>query len=124
MSLSFLAFRPPVIAHRGARASAPENTMAAFRRAYEDGAKWIEVDIKLTHDGIPIIMHDDTLDRTTDGKGPVADMLWDDMQKLEAGNWFGPGFAGERVPRLSEVLHFVLEHNMRINMELKPCPGR
>jgi glycerophosphoryl diester phosphodiesterase len=124
MNLSFLAFRPPVIAHRGARALAPENTLAAFRRAREEGARWIETDVKLTHDGIPIIMHDDTLDRTTDGKGPVADITWADMQKLDAGSWFDLAYKGEHVPRLAEVLRFVLEHNMRINLELKPCPGR
>jgi glycerophosphoryl diester phosphodiesterase len=119
-----LTFRPPVIAHRGARARAPENTLAAFQLAHEEGAVWIETDVKLTHDGVPILMHDDMLDRTTGGKGPVAGMAWADMQKLDAGSWFGAAYENERIPRLSEALEFVLAHNMRINLEIKPCPGR
>jgi glycerophosphoryl diester phosphodiesterase len=119
-----LHWAPPVIGHRGACASAPENTLAAFRRAYDQGVTWIETDVKLTHEGIPILMHDDMLDRTTSGKGLVADTTWAVMQKLDAGRWFGPSFIGETVPQLAEGLRFVIERNMRINLELKPCPGR
>ncbi|MDX2027517.1 MAG: glycerophosphodiester phosphodiesterase [Alphaproteobacteria bacterium] len=123
MALPF-SFRPPVIAHRGASALAPENTMAAFRLAREQGAVWIETDVKLTRDGVPILMHDDTLDRTTDGKGPVAAQDWADIKKLDAGSWFDPAFTGERVPHLADFLRFALDHNLRINLEIKPCPGR
>jgi glycerophosphoryl diester phosphodiesterase len=119
-----LAFRPPVIAHRGARAHAPENTLAAFKLAHEEGVVWIETDVKLTHDGVPILMHDNTLDRTSDGKGPVADMAWADMQKLDTGSWFGAAYANERIPRLCDALEFVRAHDMRINLEIKPCAGR
>src|SRR5580658_7344129 len=99
-----ISFHPPVIAHRGASAQAPENTMAAFRLATESGAKWVEFDVHLTQDGVPVIMHDDTLDRTTDGKGKIADASWADVQKLDAGSWFDKRFKGERVPHLDEVL--------------------
>ncbi len=119
-----LRFEPPVIAHRGSRSRAPENTLAAFRRAREDGALWVETDVKLTQDGVPVLMHDDTLDRTTSGHGPVADMPWTDMQAVDAGSWFGAPFAGERVPRLGDALKLALELGLRINLELKPSPGR
>jgi glycerophosphoryl diester phosphodiesterase len=123
MSLDF-TFQPPVIAHRGVRSLAPENTLAAFQKTPASGARWIETDVKLTHDGVPILMHDDTLDRTTNGKGAVADMTWADMQRLDAGSWFGPNFAGERIPTLVETLNYVLKNNLHINLEIKPCPGR
>ena len=119
-----LKFAPPVIGHRGAKASAPENTLASFRRAFEQGAVWVETDVKLTHEGVPVLMHDDQLDRTTSGKGNVADISWNEMKSLDAGRWFGPAFIGEKVPSLAEGLHFIIERNMRINLELKPCPGR
>jgi glycerophosphoryl diester phosphodiesterase len=119
-----LDFIPPVIAHRGARVRAPENTMAAFKAAREDGARWIETDVKLTSDGVPILMHDDTLDRTTDGHGSVADMSWAEIKNLDAGAWFSPAFKGTRVATLVELLIFARDTNMRLNLELKPCPGR
>lgn len=124
MDVSSFHFQPPVIAHRGAREDAPENTLAAFRLAAEQGVHWIETDIKLTHDGVPILFHDDVLDRTTNGKGPVADMSWAEMKELDAGSWFNPSFASEHIPHLTEALHYVLDNKMRINLELKPCPGR
>lgn len=119
-----LVFHPPVIAHRGACAVAPENTLASFKAAQEQGAVWIETDVKLTHDGVPILMHDKKLNRTTNGRGNVADTNWDEIEKLDAGSWFDASFAGERVPRLTEALRFILDHNLRINLEIKPCPGR
>ena len=122
--MSTIRFNPPLIAHRGASAHAPENTMAAFRCAAESGAKWIEFDVHLTHDGVPIIIHDDTFDRTTDGTGKIADTKWADVQKLDAGNWFDPKFKGERVPHLAEVLKLALERNLRPMIEIKPCEGR
>jgi len=117
-------FLPPAIAHRGASAIAPENTLAALRLAHAAGAPWVEFDAKLTRDGVPILMHDDTLNRTTDGEGKVADINWLDIQKLDAGSWFASRFRGERVPLLAEALEVVLEQNMRLNLEIKPCPGR
>src|SRR4051812_26195793 len=91
-------FIPPLIAHRGASSEAPENTLAALKLARGRGANWVEVDVKLTQDGVPILMHDDTLERTTDGTGKVADTSWATIQTLDAGSWFDKKFRGERVP--------------------------
>lgn len=124
MSSFELTFTPPVIAHRGVRVLAPENTLAAFQKVAESGASWIETDVKLTHDGVPILIHDETLDRTTNGHGLVADCLWKDMQSLDAGSWFDPTFQGEAIPRLIDTLQFVIKQNLHINLEIKPCPGR
>ncbi|MBB4286214.1 glycerophosphodiester phosphodiesterase [Roseospira goensis] len=115
---------PRVIAHRGASASAPENTLAAFRRAHALGAPWVEFDVKLTADGRPVVFHDATLDRTTDGHGPVADTPLAAFGDLDAGQWFDPAFAGELVPTLEEVLDLLVEMGMGANIELKPDPGR
>jgi len=117
-------FRPPLIAHRGASASAPENTLAAIRLAREEGATWTEFDVKLTEDGVPILMHDDTLDRTTRGNGPVATAPWVYIQTLDAGGWFDKKFKNERVPHLAEALRCVLDCGLQLNLEIKPCPGR
>ena len=92
------------IAHRGASAYAPENTMAAFEKAVELGADVLELDLHLTRDDELVVIHDDTLDRTTDGKGPVHDRDLEDIKRLDAGRWFGEGFAGQRIPTLDEVL--------------------
>lgn len=119
-----LNFRPPVLAHRGSRNRAPENTLAAFAAAREDGAEWIETDVKLTSDGVPILMHDDTLERTTNGHGNVADTSWAEMQNFDAGSWFSPSFTATRIPTLAELLSFARATGMRLNLELKPCPGR
>ena len=119
-----LTFIPPVIAHRGASAHAPENTLPAFVRAREDGAMWIETDVKLTSDGMPILMHDDTFDRTTSGQGSVADRDWAEARQFDAGKGFGPEFAGTHIPSLMQAARFALEAGVRLNLELKPCPGR
>lgn len=119
-----VAFSPPVIAHRGARKVAPENTLSALRLAKEQGLGWVEVDAKLTMDGVPILMHDDTLDRTTDATGFVSDASWKMIQMLDCGSWFDPQFAGEKIPRLTDVLQMVLESGLNVIVELKPCPRR
>jgi len=93
-----------VIAHRGASDEAPENTMAAFERAIEVGADWIELDCALTRDEQAVVIHDDTLDRTTTGSGPVYAQTLADIQKLDAGAWKDEAFAGQRVPAIEEVL--------------------
>ena len=85
---------PPIIGHRGSADLAPENTLAGIRRAHEEGAGWVEFDVKLTADGVPILMHDDSLGRTTDGKGKVALKTLEEIQTLDAGSWFAPEFAG------------------------------
>ncbi|EWY42421.1 glycerophosphoryl diester phosphodiesterase [Skermanella stibiiresistens SB22] len=115
---------PKTIGHRGARAYAPENTLAGIRVAADQGARWVEVDVKLSRDGVAILMHDDDVDRTTDGQGAVASMDFAELRKLDAGVRFGPDFAGERIPTLEETLALVFELDLGINLEIKPCPGR
>ena len=102
-------FRDPqggvkVIAHRGFSKVAPENTLAAFRAALEAGADALEFDVRLTRDGVPVIMHDKTVDRTTNGRGRVGDLTFAQLRKLDAGSHKGPQFKGERVPSLDELL--------------------
>lgn len=92
------------IAHRGAAALAPENTMAAFAMAVELGADAIELDLHVSRDGELVVIHDNTLDRTTDGEGPVHARSLQELKQLDAGRWFGESFAGQRIPTLAEVL--------------------
>jgi glycerophosphoryl diester phosphodiesterase len=98
--------RPLVCGHRGARTVAPENTIASFDLALEKGAGIIELDVQLTRDGGMAIIHDHTVDRTTDGTGRVADLSWDELQVLDAGIRFGEAFRGQRVPSLLQVLEW------------------
>ena len=106
-----------VIAHRGFSGEAPENTLAAFRKALEIGADMIEFDVRFCKDGRLVVFHDDTLERTTNGKGRVADCTFDQLRQLDAGAWFGPAFTGERIPSLKEVLD--LGRGSILNIELK-----
>lgn len=105
-------------AHRGASAEAPENTLAAFRRAVEVGADGIELDVHLSADGIPVVIHDETLERTTDGTGPIAAWSVGELRALDAGSWFDGHFAGEAVPTLEETLR-LLSGRLRLNLEVK-----
>jgi len=93
-----------IIAHRGASSYAPENTIAAFDLALQMGARHLELAVHLTCDDYLIVIHDDTLDRTTNGTGPVADQALAALQALDAGAWFGEAFVGARIPTLAEVL--------------------
>ncbi len=95
---------PLLIGHRGAKAVAPENTLASFRRAWEDGADVVEMDVRLTADGAVVVIHDETVDRTTDGHGVVAEMTLAELRRLDAGRWFSPAYAGERIPTLDEII--------------------
>lgn len=95
-----------VIAHRGASAYAPENTLAAFALAAEMGAHWFELDCTLTKDGEVVVIHDDALDRTTDLAGPVCDLTLDRLRQCDAGSWYGPAFRNEPLPTLSDALEF------------------
>lgn len=119
-----LVFIPPVIAHRGAGQVAPENTLAAIKSVREQGVNWVELDVKITYDGVPILMHDETLERTTDGCGLVSEVSWEQLQKLDAGKRFDPRYMGEHVPHLSDALNVVLQNNLALILEMKPCPGR
>lgn len=92
------------IAHRGASGHAPENTLAAFDKAVKMKADFFELDVQMSKDGHLVIMHDVTVDRTTNGTGRVGDLTLKELKRLDAGSWFGPEFAGERIPTLDEVL--------------------
>ena len=118
------AWLPRVIGHRGAAGHAPENTLAGLQAAAALGVTMVEVDVKLTADEVPILMHDERLDRTTDGRGAVRKAPWAAIRGLDAGRWFGPAFAGTRVPRLEEALAVALALDLAINLEIKPCRGR
>ena len=116
---------PTIIGHRGARTNAPENTLAGLRRAHEEGATWVEFDVKLTRDGIPVLIHDETLERTTDGRGAVRDLTLAELRRVDAGcpAVFGDRFRGERIPTLEESLALLRDLRMGFNLEVKPCPG-
>jgi glycerophosphoryl diester phosphodiesterase len=109
-----------VIAHRGASGYAPENTLAAFRRAIAMGATFIETDLQLSRDARFVAIHDATVNRTTNGQGTVHDLTLADLRKLDAGSWFGSEFAGERIPTLEEILEFAKKHDVVFYLELKP----
>ena len=113
---------PIILGHRGASAYAPENTLAAFRLALEQGADGVELDVTLSADDAPVVIHDDTLDRTTDGRGPVRAHSLAELKRLDAGRWFGLKFAGERLPTLGEAFA-ALGRGPLINVELKRDPS-
>ena len=107
-----------VCAHRGARDTHPENTLAAFREAVRLGAHMIEFDVRLTKDGDPVVIHDPTVDDTTNGSGRVTSMTLAELRRLDAGSWKGPQFKGERVPSLDEVLE-MMPQNIWLNVHVK-----
>jgi glycerophosphoryl diester phosphodiesterase len=110
-------------AHRGASSEAPENTLAAFLAAEKAGAQGIELDIHLTRDGVPVVIHDVRVDRTTDGSGPVSRLTLAELRRLDAGSWFAPDFAGEPIPTLEEVLAWAGDR-LRLNLEIKDAGTR
>jgi glycerophosphoryl diester phosphodiesterase len=122
---------PRWIAHRGAGKLAPENTLAAFRVGARYGYRMFECDAKLAADGVPFLMHDTTLDRTTNANeifGPApsnigGDHPWGELAKLDAGAWHSRAFAGEPLPTLENVSRFCLANNYLLNIEIKPTPG-
>jgi glycerophosphoryl diester phosphodiesterase len=93
--------------HRGASAKAPENTYAAFERAIADGALYTETDVRATSDGALVLVHDPTLDRTTDGSGPVSALTLEELRRLDAGSWFDASFRGQRIPALPDFLAWI-----------------
>lgn len=107
-----------VWAHRGASAHAPENTMAAFELAFAQGADGIELDVQLTRDGVPVVLHDDTLDRTTDLGGRVDRLSLAEVRRADAGSWYDARFRGERIPTLREVFDWARDR-VRLNVEIK-----
>jgi len=115
---------PPQIGHRGAAGLAPENTLAALRAAARAGAAMVEIDVRLSADGRPVLFHDDDLDRTSNGTGPVAGLTRAALSMLDAGSWFAPAFAGEPIPSLEQALGLCLELGLAVNIEIKPDAGR
>ena len=114
---------PRWIAHRGGGALAPENTLAGFRLAARLGFKAVEFDVMLSRDGVPLLMHDETLERTTNGSGYVADLDWAEIAGLDAGSNYHKSWAGEPVPRLEQVLVLCDELGLAPNVEIKPVTG-
>ena len=105
-------------AHRGASTHNPENTMAAFKAALKDGADGLEMDIQLSRDEVPVIIHDQTLERTTNGKGPIKAKTWRQLQYLDAGQWFSEEFKKERIPCLEDILS-EFGTGIKLNLEIK-----
>ena len=115
---------PSVIGHRGAAARAPENTLAGFRRAKALGCRWVEFDVRLTGDGVPVLCHDPRLNRTTSGGGAISAQSLAAVREHDAGSWFDPAFAAERVPTLEEALRLAAALDLGANIELKAEGGR
>ena len=114
---------PGWIAHRGAGKLAPENTLAAVRRGARCGYTMFECDVKLSSDGVPFLLHDDTLERTTNGYGSAGSHNWAALQKLDAGSWHSAEFAGEPLPSLEQIAEYCIANRFDLNIEIKPTPG-
>jgi glycerophosphoryl diester phosphodiesterase len=114
---------PRIIAHRGGGALAPENTLAGMRKAKALGFRGVEFDVMLAGDATAILMHDETLDRTTSGSGAIAQTPYRDLEKLDAGGWFAPQYAGETVPSFEHAGKLCIELGLWANVEIKPAQG-
>ena len=119
---------PVWIAHRGAGTLAPENTLAAFRLGASHGYRMFECDVKLSSDGVPFLLHDDTLGRTTSGHELPAEALagqhpWQRLSQLDAGSWHSPAYAGEPLPTLEGIARFCIANGHCLNIEIKPTTG-
>lgn len=108
-----------VIAHRGHCVGAPEQTLAAYSLAIDLGAMMIEADLRFTRDGIPVMLHDADVRRTTNGNGLVAELAWDDVRRLDAGSWFDPRFSAERIPRLDDLFDLAVRRDVSLCIEAK-----
>lgn len=114
---------PRWVAHRGAGKLAPENTLAAFRLGAQHGYRMFECDAKLSSDGVPFLLHDATLDRTTNGRGTAGDMPWGALAQLDAGGWHSRSFAGEPLSSLANLARWCIANGHFLNIEIKPTPG-
>ena len=112
------------IAHRGAGKLAPENTLAAFRLGAAHGWRMAECDVKLSQDGVPFLMHDATLERTTSGHGAAGERPWGQLAQLDAGGWHSRQYAGEPLPTLENVARWCLANGVLLDLEIKPTPGQ
>ncbi len=114
---------PLWIAHRGAGRLAPENTLAAFRVGAAHGWRAFECDVKLSADGVPFLLHDSTLERTTPERGSAGERPWAELARIDAGSWHSRAFAGEPIPSLDAIARYVLRNGFALNIEIKPTPG-
>jgi len=114
---------PRIVAHRGAGALAPENTLGATRLGASMGFKGVEFDVMLAGDGTPVLIHDETLERTTNGSGDVAATPYSELARLDAGSWHGPRWRGERIPMFEQAARLCRELGVWANVEIKPAKG-
>ncbi|CAB3795889.1 glycerophosphodiester phosphodiesterase [Pararobbsia alpina] len=115
---------PALVAHRCAGVLAPENTLAGLAQAARHHVGMVEFDAKLSADDVPFLLHDDDVDRTSNGHGPAASLSYARIAALDAGSWFGAAFSNERMPTLEAVAQRCIELKLCANVEIKPCPGR
>jgi glycerophosphoryl diester phosphodiesterase len=115
---------PQWVAHRGAGKLAPENTLAAFRLGAAHGYRAFECDVKLSADGVPFLLHDATLERTSNGHGTAGLCTWSELSQLDAGGWHSRAYAGEPMPSLQAVARYVQRNGYALNIEIKPTPGQ
>ncbi|WP_028601999.1 glycerophosphodiester phosphodiesterase [Ottowia thiooxydans] len=111
------------IAHRGAGKLAPENTLAAFRLGAQHGWRMFECDAKLSADGVPFLLHDSTLERTTSGQGTAGDLAWSTLAQLDSGSWHSRAYVGEPIPTLENAARWCLANGHFLDIEIKPTPG-
>lgn len=114
---------PRLIAHRGAGTAAPENTLAAFRLSHAHGFRMMEYDVKLCQDNVPILLHDDTIDRTSNGCGAARKLPVAKLLEYDFGAWHSPAYAGEPIPSLHAIAAYTIANDLCSNIEIKPCPG-
>ena len=114
---------PRWVAHRGAGKLAPENTLAAFKLGASRGYRMFECDVKLSSDGVPFLLHDDTLERTTNGQGVAGQLTWASLQELDAGSWHSAAHAGEPIPGLDSIAGYCISNGFDLNIEIKPATG-
>ena len=114
---------PCWVAHRGAGKLAPENTLAAFKLGAKNGYRMFECDVKLSSDGVPFLLHDDTLERTTEGQGVAGLQTWQTLQKLDAGRWHSSPYGGEPLPSLETIAAYCITNDFDLNIEIKPTTG-
>ncbi len=114
---------PLWIAHRGAGKLAPENTLAAFRLGAAHGYSAFECDVKLSADGVPFLLHDATLDRTSNGRSVASQRNWTELSRLDAGSWHSRAYAGEPLASFDAITAFCLGNGHALNVEIKPTPG-
>ena len=115
---------PRWVAHRGAGKLAPENTLAAFRLGAAHGYRAFECDVKLSADGVPFLLHDATLERTSNGHGSAGQQDWHGLSQLDAGGWHSRAYAGEPLPTLAGIAAFIIANGFQLNIEIKPTPGQ